>query len=216
MAASNIEVDNIDILPFEPCFQEPVVQMFIDGLSPKSYDFGPTVQKQQRWFVDSKLSEDGGDMYDIWESFMEGHDSNPEHSKYFWVAFDQTKQKVVGHVGVIMSTYGKEDKLIYHSEELNPSNVCELVRMGVHEDYRGKKLGKRLCKTVEEYAMKRGMKQIVLSTLDRMNLARSMYEGYGFRLVYETKIPADWMLKTLGPGEWEEMYVVHYIKPVNP
>ena len=34
--------------------------------------------------------------------------------KHFWAAIDKLKQKVVGHIGVIMSTYDQNDNLIYN------------------------------------------------------------------------------------------------------
>ena len=154
-------------------------------------------------------------MFNIWDSFMKRDNYQQENSssfRHFWVAIDRSKQIVVGHVGVIMSTYDDDDLSIYYKPDLTSSNVCELVRMGVHEDYRGKKLGKRLCETVEKYALNHGMKQLVLSTMDRMELARRMYEACGYKLVNETKIPAE---ELLGPGDWEQLYVVHYIKPLD-
>ena len=73
--------EDIDIIPFKPQFQEEVVHLFKDGLSPKTYDFGPTVAIQQRLFVESKLSqEDDGDMFNIWESFMGARDHSDESS----------------------------------------------------------------------------------------------------------------------------------------
>ena len=214
--------DDIVIIPFEPRFQGEVEQLFRYGLSPKTYDYGPTIAASQKGFVASKLSkEKGGDMFNIWESYMAAtHDniisktdsSSPQDCKYFWVALDKLNDKVVGHVGVIMSTYKPDNSFIYHSPELNSSNVCELVRMGVHSEYRGKKIGKRLCETLEKHAKEKGMKQMVLSTLERMDLARFMYEKYGFRLVHTTKIP---MQQLLGPGDWEQLNVVHYVKEVE-
>ena len=217
---ANSSPEDIDIIPFEPRFQEEVEQLFRDGLSPKTYNYGPTVAGSQKWFVSSKLSkEEGGDMYNIWESYMTSSVSHPgppnssltSECKHFWVALDKTNQKVVGHVGVIMSTYKPDNTSIYHSSELNPSNVCELVRMGVHSEYRGKKIGKRLCETLERYAIEKGMRQMVLSTLEKMDLARFMYEKYGFRLVQKTKVPIE---ELLGPGDWEQLNVVHYVKEV--
>ena len=206
---------SIDIIPFEPRFQNEVEQLFRDGLSPKTYDKGPTVAGSQRWFVSSKLSrEKNGDMYDIYKSYMTSDNENDSSSNvnHFWVAYDNTKDVVVGHVGLIMSTYKKEDAYIYQTPDLSPLNVCELVRMGVHTDYRGMGIGKRLCETLEKYAFEKGMKQIVLSTLEKMELARRMYEKYGFKLVHKTKIPIS---DLLGPGDWEELYVVHYVKCVQ-
>ena len=64
--------DNIEIMPFQKEFQEEVVKLFREGLSPKTYDIGPTVARSQKLFVTSKLSEeDGGDMHNIWDSYME-------------------------------------------------------------------------------------------------------------------------------------------------
>ena len=208
-------MDDIDIIPFEQRFQEEVVQLFRDGLSPKSYDLGPTVTASEKWFVESKLSKEKGDMYDIWNTYMKSESSKDQNSSgqnYFWVAFHRKKQMVVGHVGVIMSTYELTDSFIYHSPELNPLNVCELVRMGVHINYRGRGIGKRLCETVQEYALKQGMKQVVLSTLEKKILARKMYEKYGFKFVYKTKFPIE---QLLGAGDWEELNIVHYIKQVT-
>jgi len=209
---STLSSEDIEIMPFEPRFQNEVEQLFRDGLSPKTYNYGPTVAASQKRFVSSKLSKDGGDMFNIYESYMTSPEkgSNLQNKcKHFWVALDKTNQKVIGHVGVIMSTYKPENTLIYHSSELKPSNTCELVRMGVHSEYRGKKIGKRLCETLEKYAKEKGMKQMVLSTLEKMDLARFMYEKYGFRLVQTTKIPIE---ELLGPGDWEPLNVVHYVK----
>jgi len=218
----SLSPEDIVIIPFEPRFQVEVEQLFRDGLSPKTYDCGPTIAASQKLFVASTLSkEKGGDMFNIWESYMAAPNDNiisktnpssPPDCKYFWVALDHINLKVVGHVGVIMSTYKSDNSFIYHSAELNPSNVCELVRMGVHSEYRGKRIGKRLCETLEKHAKEKGMKQMVLSTLERMDLARFKYEKYGFRLVQTTTIP---MKKFLGPGDWEQLNVVHYVKNVE-
>ena len=218
----NDQID-IHVIPFQPCYQEEVVKLFRRGLSAKTYNLGDSVIRQQKWFVSSKLSKfDGGDMFNIWESFMQKN-INTDHAtdkeqwhnitcRNFWVAIDRSEKKVIGHVGVVMSMYEEEDKTIYHTNDLNPSNVCEVIRMGVQEDYRRRNVGTMLLNTVEEYALNKGMKQIVLSTLDRMTPARRFYEHFGFKLVKETKFP---MKETLGPGEWEDLYIVHYIKPIK-
>ena len=82
--------EDIDIIPFQKQFQEEVVDLFRDGLSPKTYDIGPTVARSQKLFVASKLSkENGGDMYNIWDSYMEKDPSSNSncHLNHFWVAF---------------------------------------------------------------------------------------------------------------------------------
>ena len=210
------EITNIDIIPFEPCFQEEVVKLFVAGISTKTDQIGKTINSHLKWYKENKLSENEGDMFNIWESFMKQHPEEKQNvestCKYFWVAIDKSIQRVVGHIGVIMSTYDKTDQFIYYKQDLNPSNVCELVRMGVHEGYRGKHIGKRLFETLEVYAAMKGMKQIALSTLDRRELACRFYEGVGFKLVHKNKLD---LKEILGPGDWEDLHVVHYVKLIS-
>ena len=213
MTAYRDDDDGIEIIPFEPRFQDEVVQLFVDGLTPEDLeeDLGATVAKHQSWYVNYSISEIGK-MHNIWESFMKRvheDETTPSNFNYFWVAIDNLKQVVVGHVGVIMSTYDKSDNLIYHRQDLDPSNVCQLVTISVHREYRGRHIGRRLCEAVEKYALENGMKQIVLDTLDKMQGTRRFYEGCGFKLAKVTKIPIE---PSLGPGEWEDLYLVHYIK----
>ena len=103
------------------------------------------------------------------------------------------------------------DKFIYYKQDLNPSNVCEIVRMSVHKNYRGKGIGKRLCRQVERYAQDKGMKLMVVNTLNKMYLARRLYESSGFKLASETKLPPEELLE---PDKWNEqgLCIVHYTK----
>ena len=132
--APEATLEGIDIIPFQSCFQKQVVQLFRDGYSVATYNLGPVIERQSKWFVDRLLSSEGGDMYNIWDKYMK-HEADGESTatncRYFWVAIDHHKQIVVGHVGVIMSSYAEDDKFIYYKEEFNPSNVCEIVRMSV-------------------------------------------------------------------------------------
>ena len=209
------ETNDIDIFPFEARFQEEVVDIFVSGLSARKDAMGETVNSYVKMYKKCKLNQSTGDMLNIWESFMASNKEDGERElstcKHFWVAIDKLKQNVVGHIGVMMSSYDKNDSLIYHQKDLNPLNVCELVRMGVLEEYRQKRVGTLLFKTMENYALKKGMKQIVLSTLDQRTSACRFYEAMGFKLAYKSKLSLE---ETLGPGNWEDLFVVHYIKPL--
>ena len=111
-----------------------------------------------------------------------------------------------------MATYAHNDKFIYHREGLNPSNVCELVRMVVCKDYRGKNIGKRLFQTLEKYAVSKGMKEIVLSTLDGNGSAGSFYARVGFKVAKKTKVNVH---DSLGPGDWEDLFLFHFVKSIQ-
>jgi GNAT superfamily N-acetyltransferase len=196
------EIDGIRIIPFESRFQEQSAQLFIDGLS--SYiDASSTVKACQQWFISTKLSEKG-DMSEIYKSYMMSDDT----CRHFWVAVDN-EDRVLGQVGVIPSTYPNNDQLVYDRNDLNNTNVCELVRMSVHKDCRGKGLGAALCRTLEKFANDRGMAAIVLSTLSVMNLAIKLYSNCGYTLIKEEIVPVD---KILGEGDWEPVSASHFRK----
>ena len=55
--------------------------------------------------------------------------------------------------------------------------------MRVKSSYRGQGLGKKLLKTVEDYCRGLGITKIVLSTAERLTIARKMYERGGFELI---------------------------------
>eukprot|EP00293_Proteomonas_sulcata_P010846 CAMPEP_0184305702 /NCGR_PEP_ID=MMETSP1049-20130417/14913_1 /TAXON_ID=77928 /ORGANISM="Proteomonas sulcata, Strain CCMP704" /LENGTH=121 /DNA_ID=CAMNT_0026617827 /DNA_START=303 /DNA_END=668 /DNA_ORIENTATION=+ len=112
-----------------------------------------------------------------------------------------------------MSTYPKEgDHEDVYDSGCSPANVCELVRMSVHKDYRGKRLGQRLCQQVDQWAIANGMKRIALSTLMVMEPARALYRSMGYRLRKETEIPLN---DVLGEGTWDRVTVAHFIKEVS-
>lgn len=161
----------------------------------------------------------GGDMFDIYESYMTGSGGAGSH---FWVAVDED-DRVLGFVGMIMSTYGPSDTAIYESspetragevQDLSPQNVCELVRMSVSEEARGKGLGSRLCEVVEAHARRCGMKRIVLSTLESMYLAVGLYEKCGYRLLMKTDVDIEFYKHVAEQEKFEAeaVVIVHYGK----
>jgi putative acetyltransferase len=184
----------IRIIPFEKKYQQCVQDLFIECLGGAYANrITPAAHAVQKNFVKSKINE-SGDMYNIYESFMS---SSPSEAKGFYIAIDD-RDRVVGHVGIIPSTYAARHAYIYDEAlGLAPENVCELVRMGVHEDTRGKGVGRLLCEQVETFARSKGMKRIALSTLSEMDLALGLYSKCGYSLVRETELELD---KVLGEG----------------
>ena len=87
--------------------------------------------KLQEWFVNEKTSKEKGDMYCIWNSYMKNTSNyDTTDSTHFWIAIDDTKNKVVGCVGLISCT-GSPDRRYTYENGVGPSEFCELQRMSV-------------------------------------------------------------------------------------
>ena len=62
-----------------------------------------------------------------------------------------------------------------------PQGVCELVKMYLHKDARGKGLGRLLIDSCLQKAKKMGYKSVYLETMPELGKAVSIYEKFGFR-----------------------------------
>lgn len=62
-----------------------------------------------------------------------------------------------------------------------PQGVCELVKMYLHKDARGKGLGRLLIDSCLQEAKKMGYKSVYLETMPELGKAVSIYEKFGFR-----------------------------------
>jgi putative acetyltransferase len=68
---------------------------------------------------------------------------------------------------------------IYPSAGL-PEGVCELVKMYLAPDARGKGLGKQLIEKCLSFAISYGYKQVYIETMPELKKAVSIYEKFGF------------------------------------
>jgi putative acetyltransferase len=62
-----------------------------------------------------------------------------------------------------------------------PIGVCELVKMYLHKDARGRGLGKMMIHKCIEQAKALGYKKIYLETMPELKKAVSVYEKFGFK-----------------------------------
>ena len=69
---------------------------------------------------------------------------------------------------------------IYHTEGL-PEGVCELVKMYLHQNARGKGLGGLLISTCLKEAAKMGYRKVYLETMPELQKAVTVYEKFGFK-----------------------------------
>ena len=68
---------------------------------------------------------------------------------------------------------------IFPSEGL-PEGICELVKMYLHKNARGKGLGRTLIGQCLEQAKKMGYEKVYLETMPELKKAVSVYEKFGF------------------------------------
>ncbi len=84
-----------------------------------------------------------------------------------------------------------------------PEGVCELVKMYLHKNARGKGTGRFLIGTCLQKAKEMGYHQVYLETMPELSKAVSVYEKFGFRYLdaaMGTSGHTDctiWMLKNL-------------------
>ncbi|KAG8453352.1 hypothetical protein GDO86_000113 [Hymenochirus boettgeri] len=102
------------------------------------------------------------DMSDVKEHYLErdGH--------CFWVA--ESSGKVVGMVAAAPSSNHRGDRLV------------ELKRLFIAKSHRRSGIGKVLCKTVIDFARKRGCESVILETSWIRREAHRLYEKMGFQL----------------------------------
>ncbi|MGC4104582.1 GNAT family N-acetyltransferase [Ferruginibacter sp.] len=109
----------------------------------------------------------------------------------------KSKYFVAEENGVILGGSG-----IYPTANL-PADTCELVKLYLHKDARGKGIGKLLMEKCFDAARALGYKKMYLETLPELNIAVPLYERSGF-----TYLPAPlgnsghhgcdiWMIKDL-------------------
>ncbi len=68
---------------------------------------------------------------------------------------------------------------IYPTEGL-PEKTCELVKMYLHKDARGKGLGRLLIQHCLDWAKQNGYEQVYLETMPELRQALKVYELFGF------------------------------------
>jgi putative acetyltransferase len=90
-----------------------------------------------------------------------------EKSAYF-VAVDIENNVIVGGAG-IFPTKGL------------PNGTCELVKMYMHQDYRGKGISSLLMKQCELFAREQGFNHIYLETMPELAQAVDVYKRFNFK-----------------------------------
>ena len=100
-------------------------------------------------------------------------------------------QELLENAVVFVCTDG--DRIVgvaYFMPSGNPSPIfqadwCYIRKVGVHPEYRGQGIAKRLTEMCMEYARQTNEHTITLHTSEFMNAARHIYEGLGFSVLKE-------------------------------
>ncbi|XP_069832360.1 probable N-acetyltransferase camello [Dendropsophus ebraccatus] len=104
------------------------------------------------------------DMLDIQKYYLQCED------RCFWVA--ESDREIVGMVAAAPFLHNGGEKQM------------ELKRLSVPRRHRGKGIGKALCRTVIDFARRRGYKAVVLNTPVLKTSSFYLYEKMGFRKSY--------------------------------
>lgn len=203
-------MDTITIHPFDARWQQEVEKIFVDGL------ISQEPRSLQKWFVKQKISADMGDIFRNYIDDGSGSPSSTYGGLKFWVAVAEDG-RLAGCVAMMTSSYGEysEKELMYEGLPEGPKAVCELVRMSVSSEFRGRALGPRLVKVVEEEARNRQYKRLAISTLMVMKPAIRLYERCGYSFVKDQTID---LASRMGPVDpetgapWEEVKIYHMMK----
>jgi len=85
--------------------------------------------------------------------------------------------------GGVFCVLEEQDGSIIGSYGLYPveAGTCELRKMYLHRDYRGKGLGRRLLEDALANARRSGFKTVTLETASVLKEAIRLYEAYGFK-----------------------------------
>lgn len=148
---------------FDPKDQQNVAEMYRTGVNDYSDTvIGPSIN----WYMNDKLKPDG-DMRNIEKYFMD-----QDKSCFFVAEFDN---KIVGCVAVVPTTKYASD-------------YAEIKRMFVSPTCRGMGVGSKLLDGLEAWAKEVGYKHINLGTLEKQNLALSLYTRNGYILAESEQV----------------------------
>lgn len=130
--------------------------------------------------------EDNPFIEKIIKSVFEEHDLDKPGTAYY----DESLKRMSEYYSVPRSIYfvGMVDEKIVGGAGIFPTkglaeDICELVKMYILPEARGKGVGKKLVNKCMEFAKELGYKKIYLETMPEFKSAVSMYEKSGFSLL---------------------------------
>ncbi len=119
-----------------------------------------------------------------------------------WLDMDLAFQNIDKETADFPSMYGRPDGIFLTAWSENKlaggaglrkleSSVCEMKRLFVHDQFRGRGAGCRLCAKLIREAQKMGYKKMRLDTLGRMIAAVNLYRSFGFKEIESYRFNPD-------------------------
>jgi putative acetyltransferase len=130
--------------------------------------------------------EDNPEIERIIKSVLTEHGVNKPGTAYFDESLHNMYDFYTGnHCSYFIALY--ENRIVggggvYPTEGL-PADTCELVKMYLLPEVRGKGIGKLLISNCIEFAKRQGYKKMYLETMNELKQAVSIYEKIGFAVL---------------------------------
>lgn len=183
-------MDELRIRKFQASDQGGVSALYASGID--GYNHIPFVGATYAWYLRKRLSPEG-DMSNVQSVYMDNSDRDKSN---FWVA--EYDSKIVGCIGAVPSTSDK------YAED-----YVELIRMIVSAECRKMNVGRRLVKTLEDWAIEVGYKRVYLLTFSALVEPNILYQKCGYALTEEEDFDVS---DKLGLPDTTNIAVAHYTK----
>lgn len=203
----------VQIKEFEQEDQEEVLQVFLQGVNTYSYIKDELFQQVQKVFIEHRCQRPESDMIAIYDHYIMKSNCN------FWVAYIPNT-----NTGTTSNRSNKQDKEINKEykvigcvgaqiEYMNDCNhmnlkTCELIRMYVLDGYRGYGIGSKLINIVYTWAKQQECQRLILSTLNKLDLANALYKKNQFHEFKREALPKPF-------DEFDRIHEVYYEKYIN-
>ena len=94
---------------------------------------------------------------------------------------EELEQKFAPPLNTLVIVYHKDTASACAGIKYFAPDICELKRMYVRPEFRGRGLGKLLCRMMMDYAREAGYSHMYLDTMPALDSAVKMYKAMGFR-----------------------------------
>lgn len=130
-----------------------------------------------------KVTDGGDELETVKKLFLEY--SQALNENLCFQHFDQELANPLKKYGepkgcLLLAYYNGEPAGCIALQPIKQKGVCEMKRLFVREEFRGKGIGDKLISLLMNRAIEQGYKKMVLDTVERLHRARRLYLKHGF------------------------------------